>query len=413
MGLDKYAFSVLLAAQADGDKPDGCGRDITDPRTGTSDIVTQLTISVGMGLSAFISFCVLRRRWTGLYGARKQQTKQAATLPDLPNSLFGWIPALYKIGDDDVLHAAGLDAYVFLGFFKMAMKILSVFTFFALFVMTPIHWKYEGSSWSDFTGPGHSNDTCKNDTVHTWDYVTNTVGDVLPDKPPKDTTWLTSYLVFVYFFTGVTFYFLHQQTQKVIDVRQKYLGRQSTITDRTIRVSGVPGHLRNEDQLQQFLQGLRIGKVENVTLCRDWKELDKMMSKRMSLLRKLEEAWTVYQGGKRIERSSATLPIVQPTPPDPLPNQQGDQESDSLLSGSNANSAYPRQRPTTTVRSGWLRRGKKVDAIDHFTSLLEDLDGLIRLTRQKEFKPVPMAFVTMDSVAAAVSFSLKYPSEIN
>ncbi|KAK6509101.1 hypothetical protein TWF481_003864 [Arthrobotrys musiformis] len=365
MGLYDYTYSVLLAQQdggnGTGDCPDG-GRDFTDPRSGTTDLVTQLTISVAMGMSAFLSFCVLRPRWNTLYGARK--SSQVAALPDLPTSFFGWIPALYKITEEEVLSAAGLDAYVFLGFFKMCMKIISVFTFFGLFVVSPLHWKYEGKSGFDFNRPG-SNDTCGNKTVHTW----NTGGfgshgldyDILKNhgepKVPKNTAWLTSYLVFVYFFTGVAVYFLYDQTKKVANVRQKYLSRQSTVTDRTIRVSGVPEDLRDEDELKKFIEGLRIGKVDNVTICRDWKELDKLMDQRMKVLRKLESAWTVPKG----------------------------------------------QDPETrTVKSGWFGLyGKKVNPIEQYTSMLEDLDSLVHQTRQKEFKPVPMAFVTLDSVAAA------------
>ncbi|KAF3170298.1 hypothetical protein TWF225_011118 [Orbilia oligospora] len=365
MGLYNYAYSVLLAQQDGGNGTGNCGdgRDFTDPRSGTTDLVTQLTISVAMGMSAFLSFCVLRPRWNTLYSARK--ANQAPALPDLPSSFFGWIPALYKISEEEVLSAAGLDAYVFLGFFKMSMKILSVFTFFGLFIVSPLHWKFEGKSGFDFSRPGSSNDTCTNDTVHTWDRDGFGGGDLpyrfLRDhgepKIPKNTAWLTSYLIFVYFFTGVAVYFLYDQTKKVATVRQKYLSRQSTVTDRTIRVSGVPEHLRNEDELKRFIEGLRIGKVENVTICRDWKELDKLMDKRMKVLRKLESAYTVPKGQ------------------DPL---------------------------TRTVKSGWFGLyGKKINPIEQYTGMLEDLNNLVHETRQKEFNPVPMAFVTLDSVAAA------------
>ncbi|KAF3912051.1 hypothetical protein ABW21_db0201840 [Orbilia brochopaga] len=404
MAAYDYAYSTIFS-QDGGDGSDGCNghRDPTDPRSGTSDLVTQLTISVGMGLSAFLSFCALRRKWTSLYGARREQTKQAAILPELPSSFFGWIPALYKIRDEEVLHAAGLDAYVFLGFFKMSIKILLVFTFFGVTIMSPLHWKYEGKSGWDFDLPGHTNDTCDNSTA-AWHTVLFEDDDRKPPEVPKATAWLTSYLVFVYFFTGVALYFLYQQTRTVSDVRQRYLGKQTTVTDRTIRVSGIPSHLRTEGELRAFMEGLRIGKVENVTVCRNWNELDKLMAKRTSTLRKLEEAWTVYQGGRRIERSRATLPFVQPSPPSPLPNELGEHESESLLAGNEPtalNIPYPRQRPTIRKRSGWFSMGKKVDAIDHFTGILEDLDASISETRRKEFNAVPMAFVTMDSVAAA------------
>ena len=99
------------------------------------DVTTQLVISIALGLIAFLSFCVrislpppalrqktfeacinpdqaLRPRWTGLYAARKRQKNSANALPDLPDSLFGWLPVLYKITEEEVLGSAGLDAFV-------------------------------------------------------------------------------------------------------------------------------------------------------------------------------------------------------------------------------------------------------------------------------------------------------------
>lgn len=54
----------------------------------------------------------LRPRWTTLYAARKKQKNVAVSLPELPDSFLGWIPALYKISDVQVLKSAGLDALV-------------------------------------------------------------------------------------------------------------------------------------------------------------------------------------------------------------------------------------------------------------------------------------------------------------
>ena len=47
-----------------------------------------------------------------LYAARKRLRNAASGLPELPDSMFGWIPVLYRITDEDVLSSAGLDAYV-------------------------------------------------------------------------------------------------------------------------------------------------------------------------------------------------------------------------------------------------------------------------------------------------------------
>lgn len=54
----------------------------------------------------------LRPRWTGLYAARKKQKDEATSLPDLPDTFFGWIIPLWRITDQQVLASAGLDAYV-------------------------------------------------------------------------------------------------------------------------------------------------------------------------------------------------------------------------------------------------------------------------------------------------------------
>ena len=76
------------------------------------DITTQIIISVALGFFAFLAFCFMRPRWTTLYAARKRQKNAASILPELPDTFFGWIPALYRITEDQVLASAGLDAFV-------------------------------------------------------------------------------------------------------------------------------------------------------------------------------------------------------------------------------------------------------------------------------------------------------------
>lgn len=72
----------------------------------------QIIFSTVLGSSAFLAFSILRPKWPSLYAARKQKRNQAAPLPDLPDNLFAWIPALWRISEQQVLASAGLDAYV-------------------------------------------------------------------------------------------------------------------------------------------------------------------------------------------------------------------------------------------------------------------------------------------------------------
>jgi hypothetical protein len=109
------ATAVLTAATMMMDEPDDPGKPHepwSEQTNRQRDMYTQLVISSFLGLSAFFAFCILRPKWTELYAARRQQRCAASHLPELPDSFFGWIPVLYKITDEEVLHSAGLDAYV-------------------------------------------------------------------------------------------------------------------------------------------------------------------------------------------------------------------------------------------------------------------------------------------------------------
>lgn len=86
-------------------------------------MTSQIAIAAPLGLSAFLAFCVLRTKWSHFYMALLQQrgvsynfatadTNVGSKLPALTGGLLSWIPQVWKITDDQVLEAAGLDAYV-------------------------------------------------------------------------------------------------------------------------------------------------------------------------------------------------------------------------------------------------------------------------------------------------------------
>jgi hypothetical protein len=372
------------------------GRDVVGSQD-ARDVRLQLYISLTLGVGAFLLFCYLRPRWKGLYAARKKQSNLATALPDLPDTFFGWIVPLWKITDEQVLASAGLDAYVYLAFFKLAIKFLLVTLFFALAVIKPVHDTHPEKRPPSVVG-GNGDKTSerlelRSDTTWSswaeYDYYNYT-----------DYLWM--YLVFVYLFTALILYLIVSETRRIIDIRQEYLGSQTTITDRTIRLSGIPLDLRSEDKIKQFIEDLQIGRVESVTLCRNWKDLDERIVRRQTILRKLEEAWTVHLGSKRVERNLETLPAIQPHPHD----SENDREDSRLLNGADRDSddviLFARPRPRAKVWYGPLRmRYRTVDAIDYYEEKLRKVDGEIQALRKKEFEPVPLAFVTMDSVASA------------
>ncbi|KAE8383736.1 hypothetical protein BDV26DRAFT_250688 [Aspergillus bertholletiae] len=380
------AILTVAAAGDDNDNPDG-HRGYQDPTRGQRDLYTQLVISLALGLSAFFSFCILRPKWTELYAARRRQRCAASHLPELPDSFFGWIPVLYRITEEEVLHSAGLDAYVFLSFFKFAVRFLLAVFLMASFIILPIHYTYTGKNGLPSEGGGGTRGTDK-------------------DKNPgaENLNYLWMYVIFAYIFSGLGIYWLQQATDKIIRVRQKYLGSQTSTTDRTIRLSGIPQDMGSEEKIKEFMEGLQVGKVESVTLCRDWSELDRLVDERLQILRNLERAWTNFVGYKRLKPRNDRLPQRSHRRGASLASEE-DSERIQLLSesGREDDAVYDQhKRPTVRLWYGPLKlRYRHIDAIDYYEEKLRRIDEDILAARSKEFRPTELAFVTMESIAAS------------
>jgi hypothetical protein len=218
------------------------------------------------------------------------------------------------------------------------------------------------------------------------------------EKTPPETSYLWAYLVFTYFFTGLAIYFMTLETKKIIKIRQDYLGSQSTVTDRTIKLSGIPPELRSEAKLKELLEKLEIGKVGNITICRDWKTLDQMMERRAYTLRKLEEAWTVHLGRSPLKLQDA---IRLAENADRNENEDSSDHEGGNLLGESHITPYEQPRPTTRMWYGILHlQSKQVDAIDYYEEKLRKLDEKIVAARKMEYRPTALAFITLDSIPA-------------
>lgn len=280
----------------------------------------------------------------------------------------------------------------------MAMKFLLITLFFALVVIKPVHDTHQDKEGKK--SPIHHDPA--DDRIELRSNLSTFAAEY-----ERYTDYLWMYLVFAYTFTALILYLIVSETRRIIDIRQAYLGSQTTITDRTIKLSGIPVELRSEDKIKDFIMDLGIGKVESVTLCKNWRELDNKVIERGSVLRKLEEAWTVHLGSHRVERSLETLPVVQPRPPEPTGvNGNSDSETSHFLTDADRQSdyitPYAKQRPKAKIWYGRFKlRYSKVDAIDYYEEQLQRIDDEIRSLRKKDFEPTPLAFVTMDSVASA------------
>lgn len=373
------------------------------------DIEVQAIISLLLGVSAFLTFCFLRPRWKSLYAARRCHLEASTGLPALPDSFFGWIPVLYRINEQLVLDAGGLDAFVFLSFFKMSIRLFAVLLCFAAVILAPIHVIYEA-------GKEKGKSALSNDFGQTPIFSNGDEDNYWnPDK-----AYLWAYLVFTYFFTYLAIRMLSSETFKILAIRQKYLGTQSTITDRTFRLTEIPFKYRTSKKVKDLVESLHIGHVSSVKLCRQWGKLDSLLAQRGPLLRKLEVAWATFlelsphedpeqnvQHQPRAQRQTSDGPSNNNTGYDleTAMGSENNHENSRLLGDGAGAGAHQYEehegRPLVRVWFGWLgMQTQKVDAIEYYEEKLRKLDKEIRQARKEFYIPTDIAFVTMDSVDA-------------
>ena len=275
--------------------------------------------------------------------------------------------------------------------------------------MLPVHYRHTGDV--GFPNPDSAGNATTNSTAQTFYKSANTMpilevlskdSDEKPKEIPPSNAMLWLYVMFVYLFTALALYLIVRFTKNIIRVRQAFLGGQSTVTDKTIKLSGIPVELRSEDAIKETIENLQIGKVDSILLCRDWYELDEVMQKRSHILRQLEGAWTAYLGHHKAQKRHA---MTSATRSEGQTRESG--ENEALIDGDAHETPHVEEsvgpRPTTRLWYGFLNlQSHKVDALDYYAERLRKLDEEIAAARKKMFKPMPLAFVTMDSTASAV-----------
>ena len=292
----------------------------------------------------------------------------------------------------------------------MAIKLFGIMAFFATAVLWPINAKYR-----DFRVllPGNGTNDTDDDLTASWPRPTvldfnGTDFSAMKGKK-EDLSYLWAYTVFTYFFATLAIYTINWETFRIIRYRQDYLGSQSTITDRTFRLTGIPEEIRSEERVKKMIEKLEIGIVDSVTLCRDWKKLDDMIAERDELLRKLETAWAKLLKQKKDATNSnetsqnGNTSSTERTPETTYDEEDG-READRLLAPDlNPEEQYfeDGERPQISIRYGsFALRSKKVDAIDYYEEKLRRLDSKIVEARKQTYHPTDMALVTMDTVAS-------------
>jgi hypothetical protein len=210
-------------------------------------------------------------------------------------------------------------------------------------------------------------------------------------------SYLTVHLLFTYLFTLLVLYFVNKNYRRFIRSRQLFsLEHVHSIPARTVMVTNLPDHLRNERALAEYFENMNLS-VESVSVCREVGTLKDLLDARTEALLALESKWVSYVGNpssvESYDPSDSVMPPLNETEPTALEANHGRVVVPS------------RKRPT--LRPGWFK--PKVDALEYLEVRFKDADEKVKKWRRSgKFKATHAGFVTFEKMSSAVRIILLF-----
>ncbi|TPX50045.1 hypothetical protein SeMB42_g02206 [Synchytrium endobioticum] len=240
-------------------------------------ILVPLGIYSLLGISFLIAFSALRVFFPLTYAPRARLKKVAP--PNVPRGCLSWLVPIFTVTETELIHNVGLDGVMLLRFLKMCCDLFAVLSVIGALVLIPLN----------VTANGNLPEKISEEQWMTLMSIENV--------PNQSYSILSTHIIFSWIYTFIVYYFiirfyntfvkLRYQQQEAILQRSKL----SKIEMRSVMVFGIPSDLRHEVDLATFFEGLGLGIVENVVICRRWVRLREAVSKRAYYLKQLESLY--------------------------------------------------------------------------------------------------------------------------
>lgn len=220
----------------------------------------------------FTVFVLLRWRLTRIYRPRTYLVPEKDRVPIPPHGIIGWIKPVFSTPSLQLIQKCGLDAYFFLRYLRMLLKIFVPMAVIILPILLPIN-RYSGAG-SDEQGL----------------YIF-TIGN-LEDRYTSSRSW--AHLVLAVCSIVWILYVVYEELRGYIRVRQAYLTspqHRIRASATTVLVTGIPKRWLTVEALDG-LYDVFPGGIRNIWINRNYDELADKISKRDNIATSLEEAET-------------------------------------------------------------------------------------------------------------------------
>ena len=234
-----------------------------------SQFFTTLVIAAIIAAIEITAFIIIRTMFKRIYEPRTYLGDEKRRVKSLPSTFSGWLPALLRIPQEDLIRTSGLDAYFFARYIYIhALFFLSSFVLLAI-VLFPIY---------AVDGKGESYGKKGLDIL--------TFGNI----QLRHSSRYVAPLVLAYFFIGAFLYVLYSEMKAFVEKRQAFLRSstyQSCASATTILVTAIPKAYMQQDVLLRIFNQFP-GGVKYIWLNRNLGDLPDKADERMKLVDKLE-----------------------------------------------------------------------------------------------------------------------------
>jgi len=226
-----------------------------------------------------ISYEILRRLVPSVYASKRQQATMRGEKPsDQDNHYlpFDWLMPVFGVPWSKVRKAGGLDAYMFLRYIRMCLRITSVSAFWGIVILWPVYGNgggpYSTLSWYHFS--------MANIDQGSW------------------RIWVPT--VFIYLFSAYIFFTMKQEYKHFVELRMEFLGKgPSAGIDQTqqtysVMVERIPSDLKSDRALYDYFNRLLPGKVHSSSIILNVPDLEVTAQRTQRVTRRLEKSIAYY-----------------------------------------------------------------------------------------------------------------------
>lgn len=309
---------------------------------GISSFVVSLVINIVAGTALFLLFCFLRTRMRWLYEPRSFLHLDAKAPPKLSSGFFSWIWPLLTTSEETLAQCSGIDAVMNLRFLQFAFKLFLFACLFGLIILVPV------------------NATAAEGLAEGLDILS--LANI-----PTGSARVAAHIISAYLFSFAAFYLLYKDCRQFVSLRVRYL-QQEQPENLSVLVKDMPEEYADVNLIATYFSRSVPGCTCRVTIVNDLYKADALVKEREDLLHRMERAQVAFEE-KQAKMNSSEKTLLA--------------------------SKQPQARPKACVRC------RRVDAIEHYTNRITQLNHDVAAELAKNPRRLPRAFVTFDTRANA------------